>query len=418
MMKKVKQPSNLLQKFFLLMIGLEIVFFFLCSDIYMQISGFYLPLLPAMVVGVIWLYKNFWKISHYQFAFLTLFIGIILASYNSFYQNESGYLFSYIMLIFMAFILTTMDLDEKEVEFLSHCYILVGLIIAFIIEIVRYRYYALETRYTIKIGDNPALDPNYLAAFLIGPFLLALRFVAKRETIIQKLIYIGFAIIIAFGVFLTESRGGLLSVILMTLLVLIRSIKRRLNKKETIIILCALAVLTGIALILIPTKTFKRMFNISTWIDASNKKRLGLWVNAVNAIAHRPLFGFGLAATENSFVSVTGMYGAAHNTLLELWGQVGILAIVALVDIAIILFRKKSDWYGQVLFIGTIAVSLFISCEATLMFWLNIAFCLILAKMNVKKERQDEFFNQCYRTGVQCRKLPRSVFRKYMRANV
>lgn len=417
-MRNLKQSSKLLQSFILLVLGLEIVFYLFCNDIYLQISGFYIPLVVMTIASGIWLLKNYWRFNEKSVPFLIFFVAIFLASFDNIQNNEKGYFFSYILLVFMALVLTTMDLDEKEKSFLFHCYLISGYIIACIIGVVQYRYYELETRYTIKIGDNPAIDPNYLAGFLIGPFFMSLYYVFKEKYVARKIIYAISACVIGFGVFLTESRGGLLSVGVIFLYLLIKEVVKKLKKKEIIILFTFLLGLIAIVFVLMPKDTLQRMFNIFTWLDGSNKKRFYNWNNAARAIAYHPLFGFGLAETGLSFMSVTGVYGVAHNTVLELWGQLGILAIVALVQVGILLFSHKGNSYGQALFIGNMVVSLFISCEATLVFWINIAFCLIMSKKGVNNERDDEFFNQCYHTSIQCRNLPRRVLTKYLRTNV
>jgi O-antigen ligase len=370
-------------KLFLFFLSIQILFYFLNSDLYFQVSGFFLPLVIALLFSILFLLQSFKKITAEYMMCLGLLFILIGSCIINHSQIQSGYLLSYALLFLMTAALLIMPLEYKQIGLLSKAYVLSAAVISLMILILQKRYFVLEAnRLSIQIGSNPVIDPNYLGAFLVAPFVLSMKsFFEKRGS--KRLLDGCMILIIGGGVLLTGSRGAWVSIFLAAILIFWHRYLRHINAQKMIVAVGIAITVTILILFFLPQETLERMLGVSQWMDGSNIRRFALWENAMAAIKKNPLLGYGLIETRLSFGNVTGMYQPAHNTYLEIWGQLGFFAVLLTILLLFKgVFKKNGDPYARAIRLATFCFSIFLSSEATFYFWFNIALCFLMERTN------------------------------------
>ena len=377
--------------------GLQMLSYFLNSDMYLQVSGMFIFLFLAILSGMGWVLLHVWRspINAYQTISLLFGVCIVLSIIANPTAIESGYLFSYFLLICMLFVFSSLKLDKRDFNKLSGAYIVLGMIISLLIIVVRKRFYADEAnRITIQIGGNPLIDPNYLGACLVGPSFLSLQHMFEGNCRKIKIAGLVATAVILIGIFMTGSRGALLAWAGGVFVVICKKFFKHFTIKK--FALLGLVVIAGgvAALFIIPQEYLTRMFDISSWMDPSNVRRLALWDNAVKHILKNPWLGYGLGSP------VKTIGHAAHNTYLELFVQFGAVGGVLFIVLLCMLLFRKGDIFMKAIVLSTMIWSVFIAAEATMFLWLNISLCI--AYNNLKKGSSDEKDCQHNCSGLQC----------------
>ena len=426
-MHTIKKETRYDRLLFVLLVCLEMIFYFLNDNKYFQLSGFYVPMLFSFLIGAYLFLKDYWRMQRPQVALFLCGITALLSFLLNIGNNERGYTFSYLFLIVFSFLITTLQLQDEEKDFLYLSYILMGTIISLIVIIFSHRYYQLEKdRITMQIGNNPAIDPNYLAFFLLAPVILAFQQCINQKKIWIKIIFFVSMALGIVAIFMTGSRGAFLALFLAAVFIVYRKYKtqivrffKRLTWKKGCIFAGVVIVTLLLVYLILPDFMKSRFFDLSTWLDESNERRLELWWNALVALQSAPLYGFGLSQTQNSFGVITGIYEPAHNTIFEIWGQLGILGLISVAYLFVHVFEEKNVTYAKAICIATIVASVFISTEATLAFWTNVSLALLLAdKEKSNGEKKDAFFSECRYSCVQCQGISARMFKRYMQSNV
>ncbi len=153
----------------------------------------------------------------------------------------------------------------------------------------------------------PFLTPNTLAGYLA--MIIPFTFIRQKKfwLIIPMLI----------ALLLTQSLGGILSIILATTIYL--SLQRKLlaERKIIFVIISVLIVIAGVI--------FVRMQNaaLHTHPIFSTTMRLSYWKDTLRIIKEHPLTGLGLG----NFNIAPSRY--AHNSYLQLWAEMGILGLIS-----------------------------------------------------------------------------------------
>lgn len=373
--------SDLIKKIYIVFFQLGLIFFFLNSDKYLQISGFYYPFLITAVLGALLVGINFKnnkkKITFETVCSIFLIVLVLCSGIRKFHIVNTGYFFSYILLVFNFLMFLNIDFKDEEIQKMVYAYIISAFIMSAIIIIFRQRYYSNDpTRLTIKIGKNPLIDPNYLGGYMTGTMLICLDNVIDCKNKVFRVVLAISAAIIFIGIMLTGSRGAMVASIIGLLFITVLKFRKKITLKRGLIIL-GIAVAAGIVLInFIPGQTIQRYLNISTWLDSSNSRRFQLWTNALKTIKESPVFGFCIDNTATIIGGITGDYEPSHNTILEIWIQLGIMGLIALGALFGRCFKKDRGILSKALAISTVIVSVFISIEATTFLWINLAVAL------------------------------------------
>ena len=371
--------------FFLTM---EIALYMFNSDKYMQLSGFYLPLILAIGIGFLTIIKsitNKRRLESIQKICIVLLAFFLLSAIVNIKSINRGYFLSYLVGICLLVELSRINFSAEMLEKIKNSYVFSAFVISVLILVLRKRFYALEsTRLTIQIGNGDLIDPNYLAFFLICPLIICVEKVISKGI---KNIYSPAMLVIFGGVFMTGSRGAFLSVAIAVIYlffahprikqIFIHPQDKRKRRKY----IFGLLVILVVGIFLIPQETMQRLFEIDTWMgDSSNVRRFELWSNAIKVIIKRPIIGYGAAHTGQIIGGVLGEFEPAHNTFLDMCLQCGGIFVVVLLLICCKIFIMKRNKLSKSICIATLIAGIFISAEATLALWLNLGISIALIR--------------------------------------
>lgn len=150
-------------------------------------------------------------------------------------------------------------------------------------------------------------DPNDLCLIIVAGLPLSLYWLTDRRLGPARLLWAGPAVLLAYALFLTQSRGGLLA-FLMGLLAFLWA---RFGWKRA-------ALLAAVALPAALVLFAGRQTDLSSK-ENTGLQRVQLWSDALMSLRHYPLFGTGF----DKFKEEAGL--VAHNSYLHCYAELGIL---------------------------------------------------------------------------------------------
>jgi O-antigen ligase len=182
-----------------------------------------------------------------------------------------------------------------------------------------------------------AYDPNDLAFVMICglPFAVML---AARGTGAWRLVGAGAAALAVTAVVLTRSRGGFLSLLVVSALLFVRLRRRS---------LAATMAAAGIALLVVTAASpafWDRMGTIlgSGEADAVDYDRAGLvaarlevWRAGLSLMLARPLTGVGVGAFEVAYRNAFGLWKAGHSAYLQIGAELGVAGLALFVALLV-----------------------------------------------------------------------------------
>lgn len=296
----------------------------------------------------------------------------------------------YIIFSLMFLLFTTKEYTRKQINFISRCIEIGGIITSVLIIFFGKTYYGEELRYTI-ILNGERQDPNFTAVLLCLPMILFLFRVIYGKTLKFKLFSAVGVVITIFTIVLTGSRTGMICISAIVLIsigirVILNKNKIKFNSKKAIGIIL-IAILIGlIGLNLLPDQITDRIFNYSNTYKYDNSAiiagspRLNIWINAMDLVFQHPIIGYGLGMSDYYMPLHKGLITALHNTYIDVWFQFGILGLVAfIVIIASFIYdsiKTKSYYLLNIVVIIIIAagfLDLFYGREV----WIILSFMMI-----------------------------------------
>jgi O-antigen ligase len=256
-------------------------------------------------------------------------------------------------------------------------------------------------------------DPNFFAAYQVFafPVLLALSAQASRRWV--RLLLLAGVVSVIGATFTTLSRGGILSLILIGVLLLVlpaRSVFRSFGQKTLATFVITIGV--GLAITVSYSELSQRINTLVTGKEAAGSGRVNEWKGAWRSAHERPVFGLGFGAfpaVSNDLVRTTpgtdlyhfderplGVF--VHNAYLGSLAEVGIpgLALfVGLMGSTALALRRAAAQAKRVgdLPLARIAnallislagwafASIFLSSETARPFWITIGIALALPKL-------------------------------------
>jgi putative inorganic carbon (HCO3(-)) transporter len=240
-------------------------------------------------------------------------------------------------------------------------------------------------------------DPNDLALIFVVAFGIVISFVFGKSNFLAKVVNVFFSIVLFYGIFLTNSRGGLLA-----LLATIYFFFVRITRKFTVG-----GIIGGVATAAIFAVGPSRIGIINTSEDSANS-RIELWYEGVQMFKSNPIFGVG----HGMFMDQVAQ--TAHNSFVLVFSELGFVGFFFWVGLIYASFkclsyvqdndeRLKTYSIGlQSSLVGFCAAAFFLSRAYMILPYLLFAFSGAMAGI-VQQKRQDQ--------GVQfTKKDARNVF--------
>ncbi len=247
--------------------------------------------------------------------------------------------------------------------------------------------------------------PNVLSLAYLGAFPFCLYNIFKKEhKIFSRLIYLALFILLYIGIYLTDSRGGFLTLILICGLFALF----RYGKKVGIILLI---LVLPVILIFAPA----RMSELTTE-ESSAHQRTWLWEQGLNIARENPMFGVG----KGQFPEVVGSKIISHSNYVENLAEMGfpgLIIYLALVYLAVkgclIVYRKlsKDDRTHELLDLsrivllmlaGNIFATFFVVMEHDFLYvlWALAAAVFLIAKNEFKELKLEMKIKDWLNVGI------------------
>lgn len=190
-------------------------------------------------------------------------------------------------------------------------------------------------------------DPNDLALVLVTCLPLAAVWVFATAHVKSRWWYLGLTMLLTVGVLATGSRGGFLGLMAVTGFLLFKEMPSNGRFRFATKIL-VLLVVAAIALSLTHEMVWQRLATLANLENdyniASDRGRLAIWGRALQTIAERP-WGVGLAAFSAAEGMGGGNYQEAHNALIQIGAELGILGVLVYLGFYWHAFRSLSKGY-------------------------------------------------------------------------
>jgi hypothetical protein len=256
-----------------------------------------------------------------------------------------------------------------------------------------------------------SLDTNDLAYVLVTilPLTLALR---AHATGVVKLVYTGMAATVVATIFLTGSRGGMIALSIVAILIALKPIGIQkdggLKKARVGTVLArfgALIALAGVVWVALPSDVKDR---VSTLADlgsdynaslTDNSSRLVIWTRSSKAVFTRPT-GFGLGSMPAVDGMLGGLYKAAHNTLVQCFVELGFVGLFLLLRCYYLAWNRlglieRSEKYAlsdsvgngqmpllsralRIGLVGNFVAAFFLSQAFSALLWTTIGVCAVM----------------------------------------
>ena len=386
--RKKSEKDNKLS-LFVIFLSAQIVFYIINDDMYLQLSGSYIFILFAFIFGLPSFLKRLSKLTVQHLIVILCVVPSVAFSTVKSGVVERGYFLSYIFLIMLLMYFLTLPFSNREISWISKSYVTLALIASFCIIVFQKRFYADEAdRISVQLFNNPIFDPNYLGATMVAPFFISAYYALENKRAETKALWIFIGLIIAFGVFMTGSRGAMVSLASGIAIIFFGKTFNKKNRKHAFKIILGLIVVVGIIMLMLPRQFYNRLFDFDSWLDSSNLRRFELWENAILSIIKKPLFGYGIGST------ATLIGQPAHNTFLEVCVHLGLFGGVLLIYFFVYAIFSKNNLYVKAIAFSTLVWSIFVAAEMTLAFWLNISFCVLLTNIEKKKKVKNGKYNR------------------------
>lgn len=176
-------------------------------------------------------------------------------------------------------------------------------------------------------AEGQAANPNVFASTLLFPFALSIgQSLSQKRSRVSRLLMLGAAGVMAFGIFLSMSRGALLAMAAACLVFLRRF---RVNWR----ILVPVALMFGLVFLL-PDLFFQR---VGSSVASRAEHRFDVWRVGFEALKRYFVFGAGLSNFPVAYTQFAGyapvfqgLNRSPHNVFLGVWVEMGILGISTL----------------------------------------------------------------------------------------
>lgn len=253
------------------------------------------------------------------FLALTMWISSRYAQYPG---NSDYMLNEYIRMMVLAFLIINIINTEKDMKEMAF------VLISVITFLVLYAYYRYKTEgYDIAVPSLYYVDRNFFAESIVSILPLAFMFYEESSSKAKKLFFLGIVGVMAVGVILTYSRGGLLALGIVLVALFVTS------RKKIIMLLVGIVMLISF-LPHIGLKYTNRMSTVSTYEkDNSAMVRIATWRAGINMVKQKPWLGVGPGNFNDLFVSYApeelDSYAdytmSIHNIFLQVFSETGLI---------------------------------------------------------------------------------------------
>ncbi len=248
----------------------------------------HLPLIVGWTVLIAWIFKSISSgekihMPKELIALILLAAVIFLSSFRAPYPDMARYMFEeYIKMIVLVLLIANIIKSPKDLRQMS----LVMIALMTFLVLYAYREYKLYG-YEIAVPDPERVDRNFFAESIVAVLPLAYMFSEERKNLLTKYLFLGVSAVLAGGVILTYSRGGLLALAIVCFFLFLNS------KKKAFMVVSGIIVLM-LFLPHIGEKYKDRMSTIISYEEnVSANVRILTWKAGIDMMKMHPVLGVG-----------------------------------------------------------------------------------------------------------------------------
>jgi len=297
-------------------------------------------------------------------------------------------LLSIALQIIFIFLALQVDFNQYEKNSFLMLYIFSTLILSVLVFLNAEMILSEGGRATASVPAGSDIDPNNIAAYIVGGFTILLSFETKTK--FAKMAKFALQAIFLTATIMTISRGAIVAVFA----VLLYNAFNKGKLRRTVFF-----IITMVVLFLVVYVVSEVLFGGSNPVillinrfleDEGGSGRLELWKIASKSIAEKPILGYGLGESPYVIGRKHMENIGTHNTFLTIWFESGIFALLAFVLMIVFLFknRKKDRFnysvYGMLL--SSMASSFFIDTYNKKILWLPVMLCMIATTSKIQKK--------------------------------
>ncbi|HHX80993.1 MAG TPA: O-antigen ligase family protein [Acholeplasmataceae bacterium] len=312
---------------------------------------------------------------------LNLLTSFANFSRNHFFERS----FIYLVNIFVLLVFSYFLVNRERLQVIRYAFVIGALILVFtmLVELV-YGYYYLGV-YRLRPAGL-LLDPN-VAAFTLNLSLLLSFYRPKKTKLLTDIFFISARILIIFGIFLTVSRSGYLSTLLILALFLVYYSKgKKRYLAPTTVFVIILIYFLFFNFIQASLDTVYRMIDLQRIFPRSvppavpgptpapsisipetifSDSRFELLKAGIKVFLNNYILGVGIGNITGEIYNLTGMPMNTHNLVLQLLGESGIFMLGTLLIFfyylvqLIVKSEKKQKFFLSLIFLVIVLESFF-----------------------------------------------------------
>lgn len=333
------------------------------------------------------LFKNRFRIRVYSFhkTFLVwlsyLFISLLWTdNYHIFRIN----VLSQVGMIGLLIILTMESYRYEFVENIAKVMWLSSFIISFLAMFFGQSYRGGSELRQVLVLFGQEADPNNQAAFSLIGLSIALYYLIYENK--YRILAITTIAVNAISMFLTGSRGGLVSFIAIVVFVILfnPSDAKIISKiRKTVVVILAIVVVVFVLRRYIPEDIVDRLIGIDSY--AGGSERTNIWNNGWRLLSEDLNLVFG--AGWGCYFGYNGFNSAMHNTYIAMLCDVGIIgSLIFFIPIVckLKLMMKGKEYLPVMLVLAGFCPSIFLDAINKRFFW-NVVMFLFIYSMSLHK---------------------------------
>ena len=294
-----------------------------------------------------------------------------------------SYFIKFATQILLCALLFSVNITERENEYLKWVFTLSSAIYAVLVIVVCVENAREGYARTDILLFGAKLDPNFVGIpFVASMTLLLDNVLNKKKTFVSITLYVVNAIAIVY----TASRGSFLSAIISSVLVFaffLFSKKIKFTRKLFYFVLVVL--LIGILIKVIETQ-FPLQWERLTDFDSGDmgSGRLDLWKSALSWWEQNPIFGGGL---HSNYLN-TGR--ATHNTYLQILSETGLIGFGIGITFFVLMLKKAYKFEKNLfcMLFGTMLQIFFLDALDARVFWVILCWIAMLPKSKQEFQKQ------------------------------
>ena len=328
-----------------------------------------IPISIYFVVSLLFYKKDF----QINIVHIVLCIYTVLTVFTMFVNPTSDnldYVIGYFLNAALFLCISIVEYNENELKILE--YVQIALIVI-ITAITFYNDATVHDRTTLSIFGQEC-DPNYYVGFFIFPLTVTMKKICTSK---YRLLYTAIAFLAMYAIFLSGSRGGLLSILVTITAFAVIYPEKGINK--IMILVCMMLSVFVLWLVIkpfLPDTVINRM-SVEAVVETGGTNRTEIWASMLNEIKNSSrdfIFGRGIGVRHPMTFSGTKAFVFAHNHMIQALydqGIVGVIAFVMVVFSCCIRCIEKRKCVAIAL-LGMMALSLSLSYNPSIKFFWNM----------------------------------------------